>query len=539
MPAKRLSRKLLSLASVLSFWSDSEARRPAGARPCLERLEDRTLPAVDAFTLAGGTILVVGKTNDNTANDLITLDNNAGQLKVSSTNKFLATSALGANATDFTVNNIQLVLVEGTSATKVTNLTVDGGLENVTSLKTLNYKGSPGPDAVNMTANTDDNLYAKIDTSGGAGNTVSIGAKGVVVLNYTDSIAAGSSDVIATNANNSKVGLYFKGVATGGVSVNLRVDNTGGAAPANFATFSKGQLLLAAGSSAAKITAVYGSPGNDVLIGNDAGDELVGGGGNDSLTGGAGNDLLASTRDFSPAFAGTSTGGVAATTFGNDTSGDTVVDLSKFATANGQFAGSTGVSATSVALYSAFGFFNFGEGGSFVQTGTVDFSADFATANAIAAAANTVTMTGGAGNDGFFGFNGASTFANGSGNDVFSTNLNGGTNVWTAGAGGCLMVGHFGDSLIGGAGNDTFTIVAGGTTPPGPNNVTHLIGGRGTNTLSFNANARFVSVDAGDGNGDAILVDPTANDPSNVLLANASTNLAQLAGAPLIRVVSR
>lgn len=528
---RTFARRAQSVAAAArQFWSDAT---PASnnARLGVEEVENRVVPTVTA-AVNGSTLLLV---NDNASDEGIVIDTttNAGFITISkgatATNNITAgagTVAAGTGA-KVAVGGITAITLR-TDATKFLDLKVND-ISGATALKQVVYTGSDSAagDVIDLSAGNNANVYYNFALKGGP-DSFKAPNTGVAVLVFSNQGTANSNLTLTPSATNSKLALDFRTVTTA-LNVNLAAN-----AGTQIANYTNQTVTLAAGSDASKVTGVYGGLGNDSITGNDQANILIGGTGNDTLIGNGGNDELAATRDFSPAIAGTVTNGVA--TFDPQAVGNTVVlDLSKFSTASTQFNGVSDVSQTSKDLYTAFGFFNFGEGGSFAANGTVNFANDFTAANATGAPQSDDFLFGGGGNDGLFGFNNARVSAEGQdGNDVFSSNtLARSGSSYNGGAGADLLVGAFGFLLTGGDDNDTLTFVGGDATQ-----FTNAIGGAGDDSLAFNAGARNLTVDASQGN-DTISADATANSATNVAVVSAATNVNALAGVPLIQRVTR
>lgn len=512
MRMPKFARKLLSITSAKSFWGETPRRKTNNVRPQLESLESRVVPAVDA--VQNGAILTIGGTNDNADNIGIIMSNNGGSVQVQCNVKF--TASPGGNVTTFTAAaGTQLVLLTGKANGKFFDMTVND-LTAVTNIKTINYFGSDVSDVVNIGANQNANIYFQMDALDGD-NSITLSKAGVNVLIFSDDTnSANNTDTLNLDPNNTKVALDFAQVTAEpntnlGANVNLTLSAGAGVLP--FANYRLRAVQLAANNTATKISAVYGSQGNDSIIGNELANALIGFGGSDTLLGNGGGDELAATRDFSPAIAGTVTNGIAAT------GPTTIVDLSKFTTAQTQFNSAAGVSQTSKDLYGAFGFFNFGEGGSFAASGTVNFTADFAAANAVVVTPATLDLLfGGEGNDGLFGFNNAAVSASGqNGNDVFSANSKGLPSTYDGGPGNDLLIGNFGTSLYAGEGNDTLSYVG---DPATVNLLFYALGGSGNDSIDMPAGTKFLTIDTGIG---VDTLNINQDDASNSILFNTAT----------------
>lgn len=504
---RKMSHKLRSLASTQIPQS-----RPASLR--LESLEDRLAPATSASLNADQTILTIQFDAGNADNEIIVLDNDGGQLRATPTINPFTTSPDGAADPTYTAPaTVQMVVVNGLD--DVDNwldlTTLD--LAGIANLRTVTYLGTLQGDFVDATANTNDNLYFNIRMRGGPGgfdDGINIGAGGVYVLHFDDQPAgAQESTFIQTNAANDKVALSFKDV-TSSVNADLNVSSTV-AAPAVLANYAGMQVFLTGASSGSQILGLFGGQGDDVLIGNDKGNVLIGYSGSDTLVGNGGNDELAANRAFSPAYAGTNNGGVAET---NPTT--TIYNLDNWDTATSQFNAETGITQTTRDLYAAFGFFNFGEGGSFLADGSVSFAEDFAAANAVDAEDSQDFLYGGDGNDGLYGFNGAAVIAYGQvGDDVFSSNTEGLNSSYDGGAGNDFMVGLFGSTLNGGDDDDVITWVG---DPVAATALSYGFGGAGNDLVALQGLG--MTADVGTGS-DQVAV--AVDDASNILIINALT----------------
>lgn len=233
---------------------------------------------------------------------------------------------------------------------------------------------------------------------------------------------------------------------------------------------------------------VSGDAGNDDISGGDGNDTLFGGDGDDTVSGDAGDDQM--TGD-----AGTDTyyGGDGNDTFtidndddlsfvyGGENSGDW--DVLNFNTTTG----GQGVDVTFDTEES--GSFSFGDGGSdgtFAEIESVQYTgaADTVDASALTGgiSANTAggndTIIGGAGNDTFDAGSGADTVDGGAGDDTI--NAGGG---W--------------DSVDGGAGNDTIYGANGFDNITGGEGADLIYGGNGNDTITF-ADGDTVYGDSGD-----------------------------------------
>lgn len=525
MSIRKFARRLLSLSAAQGYWKSDGVRPTRAPRLGAESLEDRTVPTVTVNAPnAAGIVTVV---NDAVA-ETVSVDTttNAGFITFTTVTNPPVDGDGGGTAVTVTGNQAK-VAVGGVKGIAVSTTAALGMIVNdiggATDLRQVTFAGGADNDIVNLgqatftanagfnaTAATNNaNVYYNVNMGAGV-NNFAFSDTGVGVLSFSDAAAASTTSV-QPSATNNKAALNFKAVTTG-VQANLNA-NAGTAV----ATYTNMTVNLTAGATAQKIIGVYGGAGNDLLIGNEEGNILIGFDGNDTVVGNGGADHLTSNRDFSPAIAGTATGGIATV------DANTVVDVTKFATASAAFNGVTDVTQTSKDLYAAFGFFNFGEGASFVASGFtgVDFAADFAAANGVTAAASADQLFGGDGNDGLFGFNGAATSATGQGgNDVFSSNLNAAPSSYDGGDGIDGLFGAFGTTMIGGNGDDQLFYVTGNsTTSP----FSSAIGGPGNDIFSVpGTTVRNVTLDASEGT-DTVNADVGLNDPTNVIIVNGTT----------------
>ena len=520
MSIRKITRRLLSSAE--GVWKPS-ADQLTGVKLGLEAFEDRIVPAfvIAAAPDANG---ILQAANNAAGPDNLIISTGAG-------GKLTVASIFGNTVTDVAgVKGIN-VTTTGANAIGVQNKIGDN-LSGLTELRQITVTGGTGTDTVNFAngvAVTNPNIYYKIDLGTGAGQSAIVPDAGVFVLGF--STAATASNLILTpSVANSKVALDFRNaVATVGDTSAVQANLNANAGTA-VATYTNMTVTLAAGKDATTIIGVYGSKGNDSLIGNNLGNILIGGEGNDTVIGGTGNDQLNVSRDFAPGMPGNkNVSGVA--TFDNTT----VIDISGFAALSSAFTAVPGTPATAAALFAKFGFFSFGEGVAALN-GTAGLNAaataaDFATANNLTVANKSADLLfGGNGNDGLYGFNNSAMTAYGQGgDDVFSSNTGALPGTYDGGDGNDLLIGAVGVTLLGGAGNDNLSFAVADVNAV-QSLQSNANGGTGNDTIA--AGFKKVTVDASQDT-DTLNI---ANDASNVLVFNSTTIISGGVGAiPLVK----
>jgi hypothetical protein len=421
------------LAAARAFWAERRgraARKPVSVRLCLEGFEPRIVPTVTISEDPTTHIATVMNAAD--AGETVTLGTSGSSLTLTTTTNAPATttpatvSILGNTAT--ISDTLLSKVVMSTDPTRFLDVT-SGDLTPATSLREIDYTGSndTAGDAVDLTANLDANIFFKFNMLGAptVADSFKAAPAGVNILQFSDQSVASTLTLdftAASNAGNTKIALDFSALsaASGGATVDLT--NTGTSLGQ---VYTNQTINFAVAGQATLITGLIGSPQADNFTGSGNGQDnyFVGNGGADSMTSSGGNDMFVAFQDFE----------------------NNVTDLSQF----------TALMADSTKNTGTFGYFGYGKG-------TTDFNASFMAANAAAGPSGnpTVVMNGGFGNDSFYGFNGVSVSVLGNGgNDVYSTNTNGGfATVNMSADTSATIFGASGDTITGSMGNDTITM---------------------------------------------------------------------------------
>jgi Ca2+-binding RTX toxin-like protein len=465
----------------------------------------------DAIT-AGTNLSGIGAVNAGAGTDTL----------VTTADAVIATAADGARYTNFEtlsvrttglVNGAQtraqdMSLVSGITAVNVTSARVDGQAANAThgvtlsnlpaTLNTLNVTGLVNADAtvgtdgldVTVTATRAINTTADAITVNLGTSTATVGTTGTA----TGGAAAGAVTLALSLANEESITINSLGGATGTNFLAAITDTSAtsvtftGARDLSFASLSgtatrtidasamTGALIMGTNASAVAST-ISGGAGSDTLTGGSAADNISGGAGNDSINGAAGADVISGGDGNDTINAGSGidnlSGGAGNDTFIVTTAADFTNLVTAEVVAGGDGTDNLSFSETATAITVA--------------------ATDLAGINSIERI--TINGTSGAGsvtvNDAVFTANGSTTLA------IVDGDLTQGTLSVTASA---LTAANsiqvtantatgVNDTLIGGAGADTFTF----STTAGLQSTDTVTGGAGSDTIVLSAASAAVT----------------------------------------------
>ena len=395
------------------------------------------------------------------------------------------------------------------------------------------------------------NIYLAVNV-GGPGNVFQASPNGVNVLQFS-TLSANSSVTIDTSklvpatttvpgpsgtapvtvTTGGVVGLDFRqaqpasaSATAPGVQINLLGGTDLGSYTNNGFTYT---ISGSSSTDGTNITAIYGSPGNDTITGNNKGDLLIGGGGADNITGGAGNNEIYGTYDTTPAYGGT-VGAIASAnsyTAAVDTATSPAIDPATNTTMITQFVtatqtGGNAYTRTSYANTALYSIFNFGSGIAYINNAggvtagglTIDLN-NANNANLVDPGVTDELFSNGGGSSSFFGFAETHIVANAtSGSNVGSAFPNSLSNTWEFGTGNNFYTIQYGD---------TANIATNDSTATGSNALYFIgtpsgaatfvtLGGKTTNTVYLNAPAQDVQINTGTSTTNIL---GTGNDPSN------------------------
>ena len=438
-------------------------------------------------------------------------------------NAVVAAAADGARYTNFetisilsatdggtaaTTRSQDMSLVGGITTVNVTSTRADGGaqadtthgvtLSNLSAtLNTLNITGQRNNDVtatddfdVTVTATRAINTAADAITVNLGTSTATVGTTATA----TGTAVAGGNTLALSLANEESITINSLGGATGTNFLAAITDTSAtsltftGARPLSFASISgtatrtidgsamTGALIM--GTNAATVAStITGGAGADTLTGGSAADNISGGAGNDSISGAAGADVI-SGGDGADTLVGGSgidnlSGGAGNDTFLVDTAADFVSLTSAEVVSGGD--------GTDNLLFSA------------ATTAFTIAAADLTGINSIetitingTSSAGSVTLT-----DAVFTANGAATLAIVDGDRTQGTLTVNASALTAANSVQITANSSTGvnDSLVGGAGNDTFTFA----TTAGLETSDTVTGGAGTDTISLSAAAAAVT----------------------------------------------
>lgn len=321
--------------------------------------------------------------------------------------------------------------------------------------------------------NGNDLIYGALGNQqlfGDAGNDTVNGGGGSDSMDGGTGINTVSFSTIGTGVNGAQIDPY--GV---GVNINLLTGKYNYAATYN----AKGACVFAAGAgTVVNFTQVWGSDGNDTIVGENSGDTLWGNAGVDSILGGSGSDLIFGD------------GNTAASTDGND--------WINAGAGNNTVFGGLGQDTIIAGNGSNLLYGDYAAVSSL--SGLLD-GADQITAgdgsNTIFGGGNTDTITAGVGSNLIYGDYASPTAQDG--NDVISAGPSGSGNNTIAGGGGAdtitagngsnLIFGDFGATIAGGAALGEYV----GTLNPGDGNDSITVG-NGSNTIYGGGGSDYINV---------------------------------------------
>ncbi|WGW02437.1 Hint domain-containing protein [Tropicibacter oceani] len=304
------------------------------------------------------------------------------------------------------------------------NDTLEGGggadtLVGGAGMDFASYATSTAGVTVNLATNTFSGGHATGDTSGG-------GIEGIIGSNFNDSLTG------YDNLSGDFPNVFYGGLGNDTLDGAGGDDSLYGEAGSDSLIGGAGNDYLDGGSEADTLS---GGDGNDTLLGGTGNDNLSGGAGTDLLYGGDGADTLAGGDDNDSLF------GEA----GNDLlNGDAGNDTLDGGDGNDTLLGGTGAD-------SLIG----GIGNDSLSGGTG--------ADTLLGGTGSDTLLGGDDNDILYGGDGNDTLDGGNGNDTLYGDL--GADLLSGGAGNDAIFAGVGDTVFGGDGDDTITLINTGEAP--------------------------------------------------------------------------
>jgi Ca2+-binding RTX toxin-like protein len=479
---------------------DVQIRVTDGVTPVIQNIAvtvtnvDETTGAL-TYSLASGVLSVVGTSGD----DVITVYNDAGAIKIDSNGSIIDTGATAAAVTGVSISglggNDTLKIDLSLGAALLGSLLGGDGNDLLISGRGNDLlDGGAGDDEVTfIQAASGVNVYLATtgpQNTAGAGTDRLVQVENVTGSNFNDSLFgnAGSNRLFGGGGNDSLDGLGGADSLDGGIGNDtLTFDNLdtsvvggadndrsfvasgSGAVSYNlvsgqmeivYATNSTANNLFDATGATFAVTVIGGS-GNDTILGGNANDNLSGGAGADSLSGGSGNDTLDGGTEADALDAGA----------GADTLNFDNLDTSVVGGADADRSFVTG--ATGAVNYN-------------LATGQMEIvyaqSSTFHNVFDATGAAFGVSIYGGSGNDTITGGNLNDVLSGGGGNDSLTGNagndsLDGGTGADSLDGGigaDSLTFDNFDVSVIGGAEVDR-AFISGATTGVNYNLATGLM----------------------------------------------------------------
>ncbi len=334
-----------------------------------------------------------------------------------------------------------------------------GGADN---LRNVSFASQGTVLDVNMSFNTNENIYLHYrvgEADNGLPNNIVTTDNGINLIQFSN-VDNTTTTVLDVESQAHMVALDFSQVTS---NVNIDLES----AVVLLGGYENMSIELEVPEQHQFIDVLVGGSGDDLLIGNEQDNLLIGRDGSDTLIGNGGNDQLNANRDFSP------------DVDNNPNEVDNLFDMDDMTLLANQldeFNEVAGVTDVTKSIYNSFGKYGYGEG-------TTDFDASFDLANSQDAPASFDFLDGGPGDDAMYGYNNATvTVLGGPGNDIFSTNLNGGPSFIDMEEGDDTVLFKTGDTTMGGQGNDLITEA--NFDPTRADAITFLFGGDGDDTLN-------------------------------------------------------